>query len=78
MFFIVMFRFVYLGVNSSKEQDDLMKVKDFAKAVKIGTATAYEAIRKGKIKYVQKRRGLGFVKLIPRSELDKFKEVIKK
>ena len=57
------------------DKTDLMRVEAFAAEVGISSATAYNYLNKGKIKYVKKRRGLGFVRLIPRSELVKFKEI---
>ena len=62
----------------TEKEIDLMKVEIFTAKAGISVATAYSAIRKGKIKCVQERRGLGFVKLVPRSELDKFKGITKK
>ena len=62
----------------TKKDTDLMKVADFAKEAKIAQGTVYAAIRKGFIKAVDKQRGMQVIKVVPRGELKKFKEVIRK
>lgn len=70
VFFIVK---VVVVLGMTEKETDLMKIETFATEAGVSVSTIYNGVKKGKIKYVKKRRGLSFMKLIPRTELSKFK-----
>lgn len=57
---------------SSKE---LMTVQEFANELECSGSGIYSRMSKGTIKYKIVREGLREVKMIPRSELEKFKKI---
>jgi len=54
-------------------EDKLLTAGKFAVASDMGITTVYRYIKQGKIQFVTKKLGTRSIKMIPKSELKKFK-----
>lgn len=65
-----MYFFQYIG-GMEKE---LLTPTEFAYKKNMGVATVYQHMRGGRIQFVVKRLGTRSIKMIPKEELEKFKQ----